>query len=80
MPTDLFVITWLFAEIVRHGADEVWTEQVFDVVEYALFVQKIVKAAAVAVPAVDRVVVATRILGFLHQFVKVAAVGVGFFR
>ena len=55
MPGHLFVVAGLFAEIMGHDADQIAADQVLGVVEDALVVEQIVDAAAVAVPAVDRV-------------------------
>lgn len=78
MPAHLFPISRFFAEVVRHDAHQIGAQQIFRVVENALFVQQVVYASAVSVPAVDGVTVVTGFFGALHQRIKIRAVGCGF--
>jgi hypothetical protein len=80
MPDHLLLVARLLAEIMGHGADEMGTDQIFDIVQEPGLLQQPIDPAAMTMPAIDRVAVVARRLGRGHELIEVAAVRLGFFR
>lgn len=78
MPADGASVTWQFAEKVRAPADDIFTQQVFDIRHNARIGEQVVHLAVQQMRRLDRVIVLSRSQHARQQFVEVTAVSSAF--